>query len=144
MTSLLTSVKTTSSDTEYFIPVGDLTGRIFALNTTNGALSLSTATWAFWGAGAPGAGTSGNRALSSINAAGAGILRDMGKTVVSSLRTFRRVQLVLTGAQGSNSTLSTFGVGGRAGTAGEDYLTGYIEMGFEGNGVPAPVAHFGR
>ena len=70
------------------------------------------------------------------------LLRDMGKTVVSSLRTFRRVQLVIAG---SNSTLSTFGVRGQSGTnPSEDYFTGYIELGFEGNGVPAPVAHFGR
>jgi hypothetical protein len=68
----------------------------------------------------------------------------MGRTVVSSLRTFRKVQLVLTGANGSNSTLSTFGVGGAAAGVGQDYFTGYIELGFEGNGRPAPVAHFGR
>jgi hypothetical protein len=36
-------------------------------------------------------------------------------------------------------------VGGAAGTAnGQDYFTGYIELGFEGNGTPAPVARFGR
>jgi len=63
----------------------------------------------------------------------------MGKTVVSSGRTFRKVQYV-------TSTVSTFGVGGRQGTNPvEDYLTGYIELGFDGNtGVPAPFACYGR
>jgi hypothetical protein len=75
-----------------------------------------------------------------LTVGGGAILRDMGKTVVSSLRTFRRVQLVIAG---SNSTLSTFGVRGVSG-GNEDYFTGYIELGFEGNGAPAPVAHFGR
>ena len=136
-----TGFKQNHTDIGYYIPVGDLTGRIFSLNTTSGALSLSTAVWAsplpHWGT----FGATGNRALSSINAAGAGILRDMGKTVVSSLRTFRRIQLVLPGAQSANST---FGVGGRTATVGEDYLTGYIELGLDGYGTPAPVAHFGR
>jgi hypothetical protein len=77
--------------------------------------------------------------LSSLATAGGAILKDMGKTVVSSLRTFRKVQLVR-----HNSTISTFGVAGQAATTGEDYLSGYIELGFEGSGTPAPVAHFGR
>ena len=66
------------------------------------------------------------------------LIRDMGKTVVSSARTFRKVQYVI-------STNSTFGVGGKSGTTPVvDYLTGYVELGFEGGGVPTPVAHFGR
>jgi hypothetical protein len=69
-----------------------------------------------------------------------GILRDMGKTVVSSLRTFRKVQLV---TKNDAATPSTFGVAGPA-TAGQEYFTGYIELGFEGQGTPAPVAQFGR
>ena len=137
MTSLLTGVKQSHNDAGYFIPVGDLTGQVYAhldvANTGVGGGTFSTATWALVGAGA---------SLSSINGAGKGILRDMGRTIVSSLRTFRKIQLVVAG---SNSTLSTFGVGGKAATTlGEDYYTGYIEVGFEGNGRPAPVAHFGR
>jgi len=137
MTSLLTATKQMSNEIGYFVPLADLVGQVYAhldvLNTGVGGGTFSTATWAYLGAGA---------SLSSINGAGKGILRDMGRTVVSSLRTFRKVQLVLAG---SNSTLSTFGVGGKSGTSdGEDYYTGYIELGFEGNGKPAPVAHFGR
>jgi hypothetical protein len=70
-------------------------------------------------------------------------LKDLGRTVVSSLRTFRKVQLVIP----NNGAASTFGVNGPvSGTtsAGVDYFTGYIELGFEGNGAPAPVAQFGR
>jgi hypothetical protein len=136
MTSLLSGQKLIG-ESAYYIPVASLTGQIYthtdvAGNTgTNGGSNFSTATWAYFGAGA---------SLSSIQA-GAGLLRDMGRTVVSSLRTFRKVQVVLAG---SNSTLSTFGVGGKATGVGEDYFTGYIELGFEGNGRPAPVAHYGR
>ena len=126
-----------SSDATYYIPVGSLIGQIYGRSSepagNTGVLggTFSTASWAFWG----------NKATSSINGAGAGILRDLGRTVVSSLRTFRKVQLVVAG---SNNSLSTFGVGGRATAVGEDYFTGYIELGFEGNGTPAPVAQFGR
>ena len=126
-----TGFKQNQNDIGYYIPIASLVNRIFSYNPAN-ANQFSTASWAYFGPGA---------SMSSINGAGAGILKDLGKTVVSSLRTFRKVQLVLPG----NSTLSTFGVGGRAaGVTGEDYLTGYIELGFEGNGTPAPVAHFGR
>ncbi len=138
MTSLQTGIKQNLRDGGFFNPLAALTGQIYAYNAS--ANTFSTAGWA--------ANNMGSRALSSIlGPAGAGgvqpgILKDMGKTVVSSLRTFRKVQLVIAG---SNSTVSTFGTGGQSGTvAGNDYLTGYIELGFEGNGTPAPVAHFGR
>lgn len=146
MTSLLTSVKTTASDTDYYINVGSLAGAIYALNTTGGAFSLSTTNWASLGPNNTAGGGGGNRLMSTagvgaqLAVGGGAILKDMGKTIVSSLRTFRRVQLVIAG---SNSTLSTFGIRGQSGT-NEDYFTGYIELGFEGNGTPAPVAHFGR
>lgn len=124
-------LKQNHADMGYYITLGNMAGKVYAYAPTS-ATVFSTAAWASAGAG---------RSLSSISTTG-GILKDMGKTVVSSLRTFRKVQLVL---PGSNSTLSTFGVGGAAATAaGEDYFTGYIELGFEGNGAPAPVAHFGR
>ena len=139
MTSIIAnSQKTNLGDIGFYIPVGSLTGLVYARtaepagNTGTLGGSFSTASWAYFGAG---------KSLSSIQA-GAGILKDMGRTVVSSLRTFRKVQLVM--SQNSNSTISTFGVGGQQTSLGQDYFTGYIELGFEGNGVPAPVAHFGR
>ncbi len=127
-----TGFKQNHNDIGYYINLGSLRGIVYAYNPA-AANQFSTATWAY--------SSGGGVMLSSLQTAGAAILKDLGKTVVSSLRTFRKVQMVLP----SNSTLSTFGVGGRVGTTnGEDYLTGYIELGFEGNGSPAPVAHYGR
>jgi len=128
-----TGLKQSHTDVGYFVPVASLIGQVYGRTEPTGNTgvlggSFSTASWAYWG----------NKATSSINGAGAGILRDMGKTVVSSLRTFRKVQLVVA------NSVSTFGVGGAASTTTQDYYTGYIELGFEGNGTPAPVAHFGR
>lgn len=130
-----------SASDGYFVPVASLIGQVYARTEPTGNTGVlggtfSTASWAFWG----------SKATSSINAAGAGILRDMGKTVTSSVRTFRKVQLVVPSGSGANNTsLSSFGVGGAASTIpGQDYYTGYIELGFEGGGSAAPVAHFGR
>lgn len=124
----------------YFMPVSSLVGVIFAYNPSAGAVQFSTAPWADGGPnGGPARGPA--RYLSSINAAGAGILRDIGKQVLSGGRTFRKVELVVR-QSGSNST---FGVEGQAlGTnPNADYLTGYIEFGFEGTGAPAPVVQYG-
>lgn len=125
MTSVTAGIKQNVNDIGYYIPVATLAGKVYAYNGT----TLSTAVWAT---------ITGGAVLSSINGAGNGILKDMGKTVISSSRVFRKVQLV-------RPVGSTFGVGGSVGTTdGEDYFTGYIELGFEGGGTPAPVAHFGR
>ena len=135
MTSLLTSVKTTTNDTEYFISVASMFNKVNAYNPTTG--TFSTATWCAVG-GQAAATMTGFTSTLSTTTAGL-IFKDMGKTVVSSLRTFRKVQVVVPNLP------STFGVGGRAaGVTGEDYLQGYVELGFEGNGTPAPLAHFGR
>ena len=136
MTSLLSNTKQNSSEGGYFVPVASLLNQVYGrtepgTNTGVNGGTFSTASWAYYGAG---------KSLSSINGAGAGILRDMGRTVVSSLRTFRKVQLV----QPNTANASSFGVNGRSGTSTEDYFTGYIELGFEDNGTPAPVAQFGR
>jgi hypothetical protein len=135
MTSLLTSVKTTASDTDYYISVASMFNKVNAYNPTTN--SFSTATWCAVG-GQTLATATGFTSTLSTTTSGV-IFRDMGKTVVSSLRTFRKVQVVVP------NLASTFGVGGRAaGVTGEDFFQGYIELGFEGNGTPAPVAHFGR
>jgi hypothetical protein len=138
MTSLFNgATKSNVNDIGYYINVGDLCGKINAVTSADGVTyAVSTAAWATVGTGSA-------STLSSLRTAGQAVLKDMGKTIVSSLRTFRKVQLLRNTVQGP--VQSTFGVGGSAGTAaGEDYLTGYIELGFEGAGVPAPVAHFGR
>lgn len=108
--------------------------RVSALNTTTN--QLTTATWA--------ATATGGRHLSSLSSAGAGLLKDLGRTYISGGRTFRKVQLVVPQSTG---TVSTNGVGGKVGTSPlEDYLTGYIEVGFDvAAGItPAPVAKWGR
>lgn len=137
-----------ATDGGYYVPLATLEDKIFARveptsNDTgiNGG-SFSTARWATtYAKGGFGNATVGNVYLSSILTAGAGVLRDMGRTVVSANRTFRKIQLV---TSGRGSTLSTFGVGGLVGSNPvEDYLTGYIELGFDGNSG-APVAHYGR
>jgi hypothetical protein len=124
------------------MPVSSLTGVIYAYNPTAGSVQFSTAPWADNTLASVGGPRFGGRYLSSINAAGAGILRDLGKQIVSGGRTFRKVELVVR-QTGSNST---FGVEGQAlGTnPNADYLTGYIEFGFEGTGQPAPVGQYGR
>ena len=139
MTSLLSNTKQSTGDDGYYINVASLASQIHARtsepsgNTGVGGGSFSTASWSFSLAGSPTSAVS-----SLVNIAGACVLKDLGRTVVSSLRTFRKVQLVLP------ANPSTFGVAGRTGSSGEDYFTGYIELGFEGNGRPAPVARFGR
>lgn len=144
----MSSYRQMATDGGYYVPLATLEDKIFARveptsNDTgiNGG-SFSTARWATtYAKGGFGNATVGNVYLSSILTAGAGVLRDMGRTVVSANRTFRKIQLV---TSGRGSTLSTFGVGGLVGSNPvEDYLTGYIELGFDGNSG-APVAHYGR
>ena len=133
MSSVGSQFRTVSMDNEFYITVGNMTGLIFALNTTAGAQTFSTASWA----------NLGSRYLSSLTGAGTGLLRDVGRTYISAGRTFRKVQLVVPQSTG---TVSTFGVNGKTGTNPvEDFLTGYIEIGFEGQaaGGPTPVAKFG-
>ena len=142
MSAIPYGLKSIPADSRNFMPVSSLAypGGINSLNTTTGV--LATATWA--GNGRPAGYTTnaatgladGTKYTSSINGPGAGKLRDLGKTYVSSNRFFRKVQLIVA----NTATTSTFGVEGNASTSpNADYLTGYIEIGWEGNGVAAPV-----
>ena len=121
--------RTVSMDNEFYMPIADCSAKIFALNATTGALSVASWTTPY---------------ANNVNAAGAGLLKDLGKSYISAGRTFRRVQLVI--PQGTKTT-STFGVAGAAGTSpGADYLTGYIEVGFDAasGAGPTPVVKWGR
>lgn len=129
MTSLQTSIKQVGAATAYYIPLADIRASILAYN----GATFSPATWA----NAPLTGASSFSSL--VQSAGAGLLKDMGKTVVSSTRTFRKIQLVVPNA-GANST---FGVAGGITETGAQYLTGYIEMGFEGSAPATKVAKYG-
>ena len=134
MSSVGSQFRTVSMDNEFYITVGNMTGLIFALNTTAGAQTFTSTSWC----------TVGSRYLSSLTGAGTGLLRDVGRTYISAGRTFRKVQLVVPQSTG---TVSTFGVNGKTGTNPvEDFLTGYVEVGFDAaSGTqPAPIAKFGR
>lgn len=140
MTSIPYGLKSIPADARNFMPVSSLlyAGGINSLNTTSGV--LATAGWAInpviGTSGSPGSVSLGTRYASSINGPGAGKLRDLGKTYVSSNRFFRKVQLIVA----NTATTSTFGVQGDVSTSPNvDYLTGYIELGWEGNGSSAPV-----
>ena len=140
MTSIPYGLKSIPADSRNFMPVSSLlyAGGINSLNTTTGV--LATASWAVnvipGTSGNPGGVSLGTRYASSINGPGAGKLRDLGKTYVSSNRFFRKVQLIVP----NTATTSTFGVEGNVSTSPNvDYLTGYIELGWEGNGSSAPV-----
>lgn len=153
MTSIGNRIKQIDVEQGYYMPLSSLSGVVYAFTPGSGAGgsfaqgSFSTASWATTTYnGKP------NPYLSSINGVAAGLLKDMGKTVVSAGRTFRKVQLVLpqnttAAAGGAGTYVSTGGVGGQNGagsTPVQDYLTGFIELGFDGQNVPAPVAVFGR
>jgi hypothetical protein len=138
MTSVVSRVRQNSPS--HFMSISSLTQSILAYNPNAGTTTFSTASWSW-------TPQPGNQAFLSTLAAPGALLKDLGKNVVSSNRYFRKVQFVLrqgTAASGG-TTASTFGVGGVAGSAWpqSDYLTGYIELGYEGGGVPAPVVQFG-
>ena len=128
----------------YFIPLGNVANKVLGYTPGSGAGgsflngSFATAAWAA-------NGTAASPYTSTISTIGAGgVLRDLGKTVLSSGRVFRKIQLLV-------PTVSTFGVGGQApgATANADYLTGYIELhsatqtdDFPGGTGPAQVAYY--
>jgi hypothetical protein len=152
MTSLQTRIKQVDTEQGFFMPLSSLQGIIYAFTPGAGAGgsfaqgSFSTASWA-----TTQYNSKENPYLSSINGVAAGLLKDMGKTVVSAGRTFRKIQLVLprnniAAAGASGTYVSTGGIGGQnpGTTPVQDYLTGFIELGFDGQNTPAPVAVFGR
>ncbi len=148
------------------MPVSSLQGIVYSITNGSGAggsfqqagfnfAGTATVQQAYWGllggqtvngVASPYATTSGNPYLSSINGPGQGMLKDLGRTVVSAGRTFRKVQLVVNASRsgGTNYALSTNGVAGQINTTPiQDFLTGYIEFGFEGTGPSAPVVQYG-
>ena len=143
MSSVPSFIKQIPSDSRNFIPVSCLMNVIYGLNEET--TILAPATWAV-GNVIGGGPLTGSRFTSSIAGPGAGKLRDMGKTYVSSGRAFRKVQLIVPAAAapapGAGAGASTFGVSGQDAVTAptSDYLTGYIELGWEGQNTGAPVA----
>ena len=132
MTSLFNSgLRQVDTNGGYFLPLSSLVGQVQQVNPTTGAITV--ASWA----------ASSSPLCSTLNSAYKPLLRDVGKTVVSAGRTFRKVQVV----GGVAAAQSTFGVLGPASTAdGADYFTGYIELNLDGQSgaAPLPVVQYGR
>lgn len=111
------------------------------INISTGGLTLKNYT--------PGSGSGGSFTVGSFTNNGNVVpaytlLRDLGKTVVSSLRMFRLVAPVynLSGANPyppGNDTNVTFGV---STTVAGVPIVGYVELGAEGTGTADPVARF--
>ena len=135
MTSLTSYIKQVPANAGYYITVADARPRFFANNGTDEIPAFGQMISTMSSSGAY---------VSSLIAVPGGVFKDMGKTLVSSGRVFRKVQMVAT----STSVL----FGGTDGVAGADtlisaYLTGYIELpGQHGSGgfsAPTPVARLG-
>lgn len=123
----------------YFVPLADIRAKVFTYTPGTGAGgsflpgSFALAAWA----NSPGVGAGAASTL--VASSGAGLLKDMGKTVVSANRTFRKVQAVFPG-------LSTSGVSQMPGVSIGSFLTGYLELAgpagaAAGNTDVAPVAY---
>jgi hypothetical protein len=141
MSSLTSHIKQIPANAGYYITVADARSYFVANNGSDEAPSfgqmISTMS------------TSGAAVSSLIQTAG-GIFKDMGKTLVSASRVFRKVQLVV--STGFVVSGGTSGVGG-VDNSPVNYLTGYIELpGQHGSGgfseitagaSPTPVARLG-
>ena len=144
MSVLTRSFKQTNG---YFVPLGNCQGKVYLYSGPSGnggdAKVGNFSTPTFWWA-APPAGANAQAGLVSTLLVGpatggtvGGLFKDMGKTVVSASRTFRKVQMVVPG-------LSSAGVGEVS--PDQSYLTGYIELAGAGGyanglGSVAPVAY---
>ena len=142
MSVLTKSFKQTNG---YFVPLATCQSKIYTYTAGSGAGgsylpgSFALAAWAV-------SSTVASAQVSSLLAGPTqgGLLKDMGKTVVSANRTFRKVQLVVPG-------LSTAGVSSEVSNT-SNYYSGYIELAgpnaFQAGvaasasaGSPAPVAY---
>ena len=152
MTSVGPHFKTIPSESAYFINVGALGNKI--MNYQPNTVGFSTAQWCTSVAGnvANTTGGAGVSISSILGTAGSAILKDLGKTVVSSLRTFRKVQLVTSSISSGvtiGAPVSSQNASGSTPVVGEEYFTGYIELpgqngtGNASGGAIAPVARLG-
>jgi len=131
----------------YFVPLGNCVDKVFTYKDAEGAGgsfrpgNFTRATWTLVDSASPQtvvpAGSAGALLSTIASISGGGLLRDMGKTVVSSNRTFRKVQLV--------TKSRAAGVTSGGSEASPEYRVGYIELG-SGNALmsdaaPAPVAY---
>jgi len=143
MSSLQKTLKQTAAQGGYYITVGDCRRTFYYNAGTDAAPLLSTNL----------ASLSSN--ISSVLAgAGTGVFRDHGKTLLSSGRVFRKVQLMVSTGSVAFGALNavasgTDGVSGTAyaSTNNPGYFTGYIELpgqgGYSSGGAFTPVARLG-
>jgi hypothetical protein len=144
MSSLQSELKQIPANGGYYITVGTVvtsaTATTFYQNNGTDAAPLISANMFSYS----------TIASTLLKTAGGGVFRDMGKTLVSSSRAFRKVQLMTS----TNSLVNggTDGVGGfgyEAGTNVPVYFTGYIELpgtgggALQGSGSWTPVARLG-
>jgi len=122
MASLQSHIKQIPSNNGYFITVGDVRKTFYQ--------QLGSDSAPVFGQSVSTLSTSG-AALSTVFAAAGGIFRDHGKSLVSSGRVFRKVQvmagtssLLVGGTDGVQGV--GYGVGSLNSASG--YLTGYIEL----------------
>jgi hypothetical protein len=120
---------------------GLVTSSVFTFTADSGVaprLTYNSQTVGVTGSFAPapwvvsGAATAGGYPAHGALSSGAAILKDLGETIVSSGRTFRRVQLLASGVSTTEQNFGTYS------GADSDALCGYIEVGFRGTGAPGP------
>jgi hypothetical protein len=133
MTSLTSYTKQIPANAGYYINVADCRTSFYANTGSDEAPTMAANVYA-------------NSSITSTYMATAGnaIFKDMGKTLVSASRVFRKVQLVVN--TGFVVSGGTSGVGG-VDNSPVNYLTGYIELpGQHGSGSTTgatPVARLG-
>jgi hypothetical protein len=147
MTSLLRKEKQIPQNMGYYINVGDARATFYINQGTDALPSISANNYArstlFY---SPGTTSPSSFICTLLATAGSVVFKDMGKTLLSSGRVFRKVQFVAS----TNSLVNggTEGVGG-IDVAFSNYLTGYIELpGTHGatsgmDAVTTPVARLG-
>lgn len=159
MTSVLRFMKQIPVDTPYFISLRDAQN----LNVFNPDAAASTTSYVS-GAAAGNFTTSnvtgliGGAAFDSSGQSGPVLFRDMGKTIISSGRMFRRVQLLTLDGNGSTGwTSSTAGTPGvwqagiegvtgappASGNADTAYNVFYFETGARGLGLAQGLVRYG-
>jgi hypothetical protein len=159
MTSVLSRAKQIPTDTQYFISITPTTLNVLKVFNQDAAASTTS----YVSGAAAGYFTSSNVTVSGFDASGGvALFRDMGQTIVSSGRTFRAVQLLITdgtpatGAGGGSGWTSSNGTAGvwkpsnegvqgsptSAGVGG-DYGVFFFETGARGLGIAQGLVRYG-
>lgn len=148
MTSLQTKIKQIPANAGYYINVGNCLTTVYENTGTDAAPTISNDAWRSSLVAAGSNAVALSTLSTSLTTAGQSVFRDMGKTLVSSSRVFRKVQLLR-----ATSSLVNGGTDGVAGNVPSaitptGYLTAYIELpgtGGYSTGTPSftPVARLG-